>query len=98
MRLKVNSCVGTVYQKDAELDCYLDGILAHRWRGFYLRTTDDPKIMHAPYNVGPDGKTYDVKSKLRIGRIWLNTYHGGLAFPAARCSFQVRNLRVAKFQ
>jgi hypothetical protein len=95
MRLKVNSCVGTVYQKDAELDCYLDGVLAHSWRGFYLRTTDDPLIMHAPYNVGPDGKTYDVKSQLKIARIWLNTYHGGLALPAARCSFQVRNLRAA---
>jgi hypothetical protein len=98
MRLKCNTCVGTNFSKDAELDCYLDGVLAHRWRGFYLRTTDDPLIMHAPANIGPDGKTYDVKSKLRIGRIWLNSYHGGLAFPASRCSFQVRNLRVAKFQ
>jgi hypothetical protein len=44
------------------------------------------------------GSSYDVKSQLRIGRIWLNTYHGGLALPAARCSFQVRNLRVAQFK
>ena len=97
MRLKCNTCVGTNYLKDAEFDAYLDGVLAHRWRGFYLRTTDDPLIMHAPNNV-VDGVPYNVKSQLRIGRIWLNTYHGGLALPAARCSFQVRNLRVAKFK
>jgi hypothetical protein len=97
MRLKCNTCVGTDYLKDAEFDAYLDGVLAHRWRGFYLRTTDDPLIMHAPNNL-MDGVTYNVKSQLRIGRIWLNTYHGGLALPAARCSFQVRNLRVAKFR
>jgi hypothetical protein len=97
MRLKCNTCIGTNFLKDAEFDAYLDGVLAHRWRGFYLRTTDDPLIMHAPNNV-MGGVTYDVKSQLRIGRIWLNTYHGGLALPAARCSFQIRNLRVAKFQ
>jgi hypothetical protein len=89
MRLKCNTCVGTNFLKDAEFDAYLDGVLAHRWRGFYLRTTDDPLIMHAPDNV-MNGVTYNVKSQLRIGRIWLNTYHGGLALPAARCSFQVR--------
>lgn len=97
MRLKCNTCVGTNFLKDAEFDAYLDGVLAHRWRDFYLRTTDDPLIMHAPNNV-MDGVTYNVKSQLRIGRIWLNAYHGGLALPAARCSFQVRNLRVAKFK
>jgi hypothetical protein len=75
---------------------WLDGVLAHRYENFYLRNTDDPLIMHAPNNV-MGGVTYDVRSKLRIASVWLNTYHGGLALPAARCSFQVRNLRCAKF-
>lgn len=95
-RLRVNTCVGTAFQKDAALAMWIDGVLAHRWDNFYLRNTDDPLIMHAPYNV-QEGKTYDVRSKLRIASVWLNSYHGGLALPRARCSYQVRNLRVAKF-
>ncbi len=94
--LKVNSCVGTVFQRDASIAMWIDGALAHRWDNFYLRNTDDPLIMHAPYNV-QEGKTYDVRSKLRIGSVWLNAYHGGTALPLARCSYQIRNLRVAKF-
>jgi hypothetical protein len=86
MRLKVNSCVGTVYQKDAEFDAYINGVLAARWRNFYLRTTDTPTISLPPYNV---------RSKLAIGRVWIASYHGGTSLPLARCSFQVRNFRAA---
>ena len=87
-RCKVNTCVGTVYQQDAEFDGYINHALAVRKRGFYQRTTDTPLIALPPYNV---------RSKLAIGRIWLNTYHGGTSVPLARCSFQVRNFRAAKF-
>ena len=89
-RAKVNTCVGTNYLKDAEFDGYIDHTLAVRHRDFYLRTTDDPLIAHDP--------TTRVKSKLAIGRIWLNTYHGGTAFPTSRCSFQVRSFRAAVFK
>jgi hypothetical protein len=87
-RAKVNSCVGTDWEPDAELDGYIDHVPALRRRGFYLRTTDTPLIAKPPYNV---------RSKLAIGRIWLNTYHGGTSLPLARCSLQVRNFRAAKF-
>ena len=87
-RCKVNTCVGTNFKKDAEFDGYINHKLALRKRGFYQRTTDTPLIALPPYNV---------RSKLAIGRIWLNTYHGGTALPLARCSFQVRNFRAAKF-
>jgi hypothetical protein len=87
-RLKINACVGTAYQKDAEFDGYIDGVLAARRRDFYLRTTDAPKISKPPYNV---------RSRLAIGRIWLNTYHGGTSLPRARCSFLIRNFRAAVF-
>ncbi len=87
-RAKINSCVGTSYQKDAEFDGYINQVPAVRNRGFYLRTTDNPLIAQPPYNV---------RSKLAIGRIWLNAYHGGLALPLTRCSFQVRNFRAARF-
>lgn len=96
-RLLMNTCTGTNFQKNAELDCFIDGVLAQRRRGFYLRCTDDPVIMHAPYNV-QDGVTYDVRSKLKIARAWLNGYHGGTYLPLSRCSYQIRNLRVAKFK
>lgn len=86
-RCKVNTCAGTAYAKDAEFDGYIDHRLALRRRGFYLRTTDTPLIALPPYNV---------RSKLAIGRIWLNSYHGGTSVPKARCSFQVRNFRVAR--
>jgi hypothetical protein len=86
-RAKVNSMnmVGG-FNSDAELDGYLDGHLALRRRGFYLRTTDKPIISLPPYNVD---------SKLKIGRIWFNVYHGGTALPRSRCSFQIRNFRAA---
>jgi hypothetical protein len=87
-RCKVNTCVGTDFKKDAEFDGYINQKLALRKRGFYQRTTDRPLIALPPYNV---------RSKLAIGRIWLNTYHGETALPLARCSFQVRNFRAAKF-
>ena len=80
--------MGTSYQKDAEFDGYINQVPAVRNRGFYLRTTDNPLIAQPPYNV---------RSKLAIGRIWLNAYHGGLALPLTRCSFQVRNFRAARF-
>lgn len=76
------------YARDAEFDGYIDGELALRRRDFYLRTTDTPLISLPPYNV---------RSKLAIGSWWLNSYHGGTAQPSARCSFQVRNFRVARF-
>ena len=87
-RCKVNTCVGTNFQQDAEFDGYINHALAVRKRGYYQRTTDTPLIALPPYNV---------RSKLAIGRIWLNAYHGGTSVPKARCSFQVRNFRVAKF-
>jgi len=87
-RCKVNTCVGTDFKKDAEFDGYVNHKLALRHRDFYQRTTDTPLIALPPYNV---------RSKLAIGRIWLNTYHGGTVAPLARCSFQVRNFRAAKF-
>ena len=87
-RAKINTCVGTAWKADAEFDGYINHALALRKRGFYQRTTDVPLIALPPYNV---------QSKLAIGRIWLNTYHGGTALPLARCSFQVRNFRAAKF-
>lgn len=85
MRLRCNDATSSGYMKNAELWGYLDGQLAMHWDNFHLRTTDQPLIALAPYNV--PGAT------LRIGSIWLNTYHGGLAYPRARCSFQVRNFR-----
>jgi len=87
-RCKVNTCVGTDWKADAEFDGYINHALALRKRGFYQRTTDTPLIALPPYNV---------RSKLAIGRIWLNTYHGGTSLPLARCSFQVKNFRAAKF-
>lgn len=87
-RAKINTCVGTNFQKDAELDGYINHHLAVRHRNFYLRTTDNPLIAQPPYNV---------RSKLAIGRIWINVYHGGTTLPLSRCSFQVRNFRAAKF-
>lgn len=95
-RLKINTCVGRNFSKDAEYDAFLDGVLTNRWRGFYLRKTDDPMINYAPLNV-QEKITYDVRSKMKIASIWLNGYHGGLLLPSARCSYQVRNLRIAKF-
>jgi hypothetical protein len=71
-------------------------VLTHRRRGYYYRTTNDPLIMHAPYNV-QEGVTYNVRSTHLWGSGWLNAYAGGLLLPLSRCSFQVRNLRVAKF-
>jgi hypothetical protein len=86
-RAKVNTVTSTGgYFNDAELDGYLDGHLALRRRGFYLRTTDKPIISLPPYNVD---------SQLKIGRIWFNVYHGGTALPRSRCSFQIRNFRAA---
>lgn len=85
-----------IYLTDAEYDGFLDGVLAHRKRGYYYRTTDDPLIMHAPYNV-QEGITYNVRSKHLWGAIWLNGYCGGLLLPISRCSYQIRNLRCAKF-
>jgi hypothetical protein len=86
--MKVNTCVGNAWQKDAEFDGYIDHALAVRKRNFHLRETDYPIIAQYPMNV---------RSKLAIGRVWLNSYHGGTSTPISRCSFQVRNFRVAKF-
>lgn len=88
-RAKINSLnADGSFNRDAELDGYLDGHLALRRRGFHLRTTDRPLISLPPYNV---------ESRLAIGRIWLNIYHGGTALPRSRCSLQIRNFRAAKF-
>ena len=84
--VRVNDCVGTNFQRNAQFDGFMDGLLACRHRDFMLRTTDKPLIAMAPYNVQSVGA---------IGRIWLNAYHGGTSVPKARCSFQVRNVRVA---
>lgn len=95
-RAKINTCVGTDFKKDAEFDGFIDGVLAQRWRGGYLRTTDDPITMHAPVNTF-EKNVYNVRSRLAIARVWINAYHGGTYLPLARCSYQIRNLRVAKF-
>ena len=87
-RMKINTCLATNYQQDAEFDGYINNHLAIRRRNYYLRTTDTPIIAKPPYNV---------KSKLAIGRIWIATYHGGTAHALSRCSFQIRNFRAAKF-
>jgi hypothetical protein len=71
---------------DAEFDGIIDGVVAVTKRNFRLRRT-----------LTPDINLQGVISKLAIGRIWFNVYHGGTTVPWHRCSFQVRNIRVAKF-
>ena len=72
-------------RKDAEFDGWLDGLPVLRKRDFRMRTTLWPLIGKAPHNV--------PRTNLAIGRIWLNSYHGGTSTPKARCSFDVWDFR-----
>lgn len=71
--------------KDAEFDGWLDGLPVLRKRGFRMRTTLWPLIGRPPHNI--------PRTNLAIGRIWLNSYHGGTSSPKARCSFDVWDFR-----
>ena len=96
-RCKINTVTHTGLgqvdvRKDAEFDGWLDGLPVLRKRDFRLRTTLWP-LIGTPGTQG-SAPYYGVqRTNLAIGRIWLNSYHGGTSSPLARCSFQVRNFR-----
>ena len=82
--------------KDAEFDAWLDGLPVLRKRDFRLRTTLEPLIGQQTGKPGSAPYYCVQNTKLAIGRIWLNSYHGGTTTPISRCSFQVRNFRARK--
>ena len=103
-RAKINTCTPLGLGRydglfDAEFDAWLDGLPVLRKRGFRLRTTMQPLIGQQVGKAGSSPYYCVPNTKLAIGRIWLNTYHGGTTTPLARCSFQVRNFkaRVIKY-
>ena len=103
-RAKINTCTPLGLGRydglfDAEFDAWLDGLPVLRKRDFRLRTTLEPLIGQQTGKPGSAPYYCVQNTKLAIGRIWLNSYHGGTTTPISRCSFQVRNFkaRVIKY-